>query len=137
MISCLSFLTDNCVKDLTSRYASNWLSKTRKLRVDADWLAETLHPYKSRNRVSCRYVFGILQCVVLGWLPSFLPPCLSSSPPSLGQRQGVSFMFEWEGRGWYNVPVNVFCIHDTLHPDVYLCVFLSSFLSFHPLCMKC
>ena len=125
MISCLPFLTDKCVKDLTSRYASNWLSKTRKLRVDADWLAETLHPYKSRNRVSCRYVFGILQCVVLGWLLLW------------GREREYLLCLSGEGRGWYNVPVNVFCIHDTLHPDVYLCVFLSPFLSFHPLCMKC
>ena len=41
---------DNCIKDVTRRYANNWQSQTRKLRVDADWWEETLLPYKSTNQ---------------------------------------------------------------------------------------
>jgi len=34
------------IKDVTQRYASNFLTQTRKLRVDQDWLDETLVHYK-------------------------------------------------------------------------------------------
>ncbi|XP_069100895.1 DNA repair protein complementing XP-C cells-like [Argopecten irradians] len=33
------------VKDVTARYAANWLTETRKLRVDPDWIEETYAPY--------------------------------------------------------------------------------------------
>ncbi|XP_052778468.1 DNA repair protein complementing XP-C cells-like [Mya arenaria] len=32
------------LKDVTARYASQWLTETRKLRVDRDWWGETLAP---------------------------------------------------------------------------------------------
>lgn len=37
------------IKDVTQRYASNFLIQTRKLRVDQDWLDETLVHYKDAN----------------------------------------------------------------------------------------
>lgn len=50
---CLSFVcfSENAVKDVSNRYASSWMSKTRKLRIDSDWWEDTLQPYKSRNKV--------------------------------------------------------------------------------------
>jgi len=49
----LSFVcfSENAIKDVTNRYASSWMSKTRKLRIDSDWWDDTLQPYKSRNKV--------------------------------------------------------------------------------------
>ncbi|XP_074609302.1 DNA repair protein complementing XP-C cells homolog isoform X2 [Acropora palmata] len=41
---------ENAIKDVTNRYASSWMSKTRKLRIDDDWWEETLRPFKSRNK---------------------------------------------------------------------------------------
>lgn len=38
---------DGYVKDITPRYASKWLTETRKLRVSDDWLEETVNPYRS------------------------------------------------------------------------------------------
>ncbi|CAC5365888.1 XPC [Mytilus coruscus] len=43
----ISFDNDGYIKDLTPRYASKWLTETRKLRIKDDWLQETLAPYKS------------------------------------------------------------------------------------------
>ena len=34
------------MKDITQKYASNWVTQTRKLRIDEDWWRETLYPYK-------------------------------------------------------------------------------------------
>ena len=31
------------MRDVTARYAKQWLSQTRKLRVDEDWWTETLN----------------------------------------------------------------------------------------------
>ena len=42
---------ENAVKDVTNRYASSWMSKTRKLRIDAEWWEDTLYPYRSKNKV--------------------------------------------------------------------------------------
>eukprot|EP00794_Sanderia_malayensis_P006145 gene6145-6851_t len=39
-----------CIKDVTCRYAANFLTKTRKLRVDREWWAETLKPYETGNK---------------------------------------------------------------------------------------
>ena len=54
MLSLLSFafFPENAVKDVTNRYASSWMSKTRKLRIDSDWWEDTLQPYKSKNKVN-------------------------------------------------------------------------------------
>lgn len=46
------FDTENSVKDVTERYASDWLSKTKKFRIDAEWWEETLLPYKTRKKVN-------------------------------------------------------------------------------------
>ncbi|XP_068713927.1 DNA repair protein complementing XP-C cells homolog [Montipora foliosa] len=46
----ISFDNKNCIKDVTNRYASSWMSKTRKLRIDSDWWEDTLLPYKSKNK---------------------------------------------------------------------------------------
>ena len=37
------------VKDLTRRYASNYLTQSRKLRVEEKWLEETLRPWLDRD----------------------------------------------------------------------------------------
>ncbi|XP_041350133.1 DNA repair protein complementing XP-C cells homolog [Gigantopelta aegis] len=44
-----AFNTDLSVKDVTCRYASEWMTQTRKLRVDADWLTKMLKPFKSSD----------------------------------------------------------------------------------------
>uniref|UniRef100_A0A8D8YT42 DNA repair protein complementing XP-C cells n=1 Tax=Cacopsylla melanoneura TaxID=428564 RepID=A0A8D8YT42_9HEMI len=41
----LAWNNDNTVKDLTKRYAPQWLTNTQKLRVDASWWKKTLRPY--------------------------------------------------------------------------------------------
>ncbi|XP_055958327.1 DNA repair protein complementing XP-C cells homolog isoform X2 [Patella vulgata] len=46
---CLAYSNDGSVKDVTARYASNWMSQTRKLRVDSDWWRETLAVYRSQE----------------------------------------------------------------------------------------
>ena len=38
------------MKDVTQRYASNWMSHTRKIRVDSEWWQETLAPYQPKNK---------------------------------------------------------------------------------------
>ncbi|KAH9490965.1 hypothetical protein Btru_032358 [Bulinus truncatus] len=38
----LGFKNDDSVKDLTARYAKQWLSHTRKLRADEEWWTQTL-----------------------------------------------------------------------------------------------
>ncbi|KAL9959833.1 hypothetical protein ACROYT_G033190 [Oculina patagonica] len=50
LVYVVSFDNKNAVKDVTNRYASSWMSKTRKLRIDSDWWEDTLQPYKSRNK---------------------------------------------------------------------------------------
>ena len=50
-ISFICLFLENAIKDVTNRYASSWMSKTRKLRIDSDWWEDTLQPYKSRNKV--------------------------------------------------------------------------------------
>ncbi|XP_021045698.1 DNA repair protein complementing XP-C cells [Mus pahari] len=39
--------SDGWVRDVTQRYDPAWLTTTRKCRVDAEWWAETLRPYRS------------------------------------------------------------------------------------------
>ena len=46
---CTSSLADGSVKDITAKYASQWLSHTRKQRVESDWWRESLQPYASTN----------------------------------------------------------------------------------------
>ena len=48
---------ENAVKDVTNRYASSWMSKTRKLRIDTEWWEDTLYPYRSKNKVGSLVVF--------------------------------------------------------------------------------
>ena len=36
------FVADGSVKDVTPRYAKQWLTHTRKARIQEDWLVETL-----------------------------------------------------------------------------------------------
>lgn len=38
---------DGCVKDVTQRYDPEWMTSTRKRRVEAQWWEETLAPYRS------------------------------------------------------------------------------------------
>ncbi|KAG8435902.1 hypothetical protein GDO86_007119 [Hymenochirus boettgeri] len=40
---------DGYVKDVTRRYDADWMTVTRKRRVDCDWWEETLRPYRSSN----------------------------------------------------------------------------------------
>ncbi|KAI5702624.1 hypothetical protein M8J75_002241 [Diaphorina citri] len=41
----LAWNNNNTVKDLTKRYAPQWLTMTQKLRVDSAWWKKTLKPY--------------------------------------------------------------------------------------------
>ena len=43
-------------KDLTCKYAGNWMTTCRKLRTDADWFREVMEPYRQ----------VILGCVKVG-----------------------------------------------------------------------
>ncbi|XP_067137695.1 DNA repair protein complementing XP-C cells homolog [Centruroides vittatus] len=45
----LAFDDKNYVKDVTKRYASNWMTNVRKLRIDSDWWNKTLLPFMLRN----------------------------------------------------------------------------------------
>ena len=40
-------LIDNHLKDVTKRYASEWLIHNRKLRIDEEWWTFTLNNYKT------------------------------------------------------------------------------------------
>ncbi len=40
---------DGCIKDVTKRYAANWFSHTRKLRVDDNWWMESIEPFRPLN----------------------------------------------------------------------------------------
>ncbi|XP_061186504.1 DNA repair protein complementing XP-C cells homolog [Saccostrea echinata] len=42
----VAYNEDGKWKDVTARYASNWMTDTRKLRVDPEWWEETLSVYK-------------------------------------------------------------------------------------------
>ena len=37
------------MKDLTQKYDSNWMTGTKKLRVEDDWWEETMAPYRVRE----------------------------------------------------------------------------------------
>ncbi|XP_033746540.1 DNA repair protein complementing XP-C cells-like [Pecten maximus] len=41
----LGFSNKGYIKDVTARYSANWLTDTRKLRTDPDWIEETFVPY--------------------------------------------------------------------------------------------
>ncbi|KAK3585967.1 hypothetical protein CHS0354_038511 [Potamilus streckersoni] len=45
----LAFNNEGTLKDVTARYASQWMTETRKLRIESDWWEETLEPYRPRN----------------------------------------------------------------------------------------
>ncbi|KAL4226611.1 hypothetical protein ACF0H5_014594 [Mactra antiquata] len=41
---------ENFIKDVTARYASQWLTETPKYRVDREWWEETLKPYLNPDK---------------------------------------------------------------------------------------
>ncbi|KAK7102070.1 DNA repair protein complementing XP-C cells homolog isoform X2 [Littorina saxatilis] len=45
----LGFENDGSVKDITARYAPQWLTHTRKQRVDSEWWRESLEPFGTSN----------------------------------------------------------------------------------------
>ncbi|BFZ12856.1 hypothetical protein BsWGS_15896 [Bradybaena similaris] len=45
----LGFKNDNSVKDVTARYSSQWLTHTRKNRIDQSWWTETLVAFDSTS----------------------------------------------------------------------------------------
>lgn len=47
---CLLTFTAGHIRDVTARYASQWLTETRKLRTDQAWWEETLQPYGSLDK---------------------------------------------------------------------------------------
>lgn len=42
-------VSDNSVKDVTARYSSQWLTHTRKNRIDPSWWTETLMAFDSTS----------------------------------------------------------------------------------------
>ena len=52
----LIFLSECSIKDVTCRYASGWLTTTPKLRVDPDWLTETMNLHRTKNLVSIFHI---------------------------------------------------------------------------------
>jgi len=40
----------NAIKDVTCRYASKFMSKTRRLRIDREWWSHTLEPYETKRK---------------------------------------------------------------------------------------
>ena len=64
----IAFDNDECIKDVTVRYASDWLITTRKLRVssvDPNWWKETLNPFKTSNQVQ-QFLLPFIQCKCFG-----------------------------------------------------------------------
>ena len=49
MIEILYLLAAGKMKDLTQKYDSNWMTGTKKLRVEDDWWEETMAPYRVRE----------------------------------------------------------------------------------------
>ncbi|KAK3103173.1 hypothetical protein FSP39_017002, partial [Pinctada imbricata] len=45
----VTYFQDGSLKDVTARYASNWMTDTRKLRTDPGWWEDTINPYRSLN----------------------------------------------------------------------------------------
>ena len=45
---------DGVLRDLTARYARQWMSHTRKLRVAEEWWQETLAPFDTTSLVEKR-----------------------------------------------------------------------------------
>ncbi|XP_048212285.1 DNA repair protein complementing XP-C cells [Perognathus longimembris pacificus] len=43
----VGFDSDGFARDVTQRYDPAWMTATRKCRIDAEWWAETLRPYRS------------------------------------------------------------------------------------------
>ncbi|XP_065066947.1 DNA repair protein complementing XP-C cells homolog [Rhopilema esculentum] len=50
LIYVLGIDNENAIKDVTCRYSAKFMSKTRKLRIDREWWAQTLHPYETKER---------------------------------------------------------------------------------------
>jgi len=49
MLYVLAINNKGRIKDVTQRYASNYLTQTRKMRVDQDWLDATLNPFMDKE----------------------------------------------------------------------------------------
>jgi hypothetical protein len=53
---------DNCVKDLTKKYAGHWLSCARKLRLSEEWWQQVLtpfqHPDAAREELENKRIHG-------------------------------------------------------------------------------
>ncbi|XP_014247249.1 DNA repair protein complementing XP-C cells [Cimex lectularius] len=45
----ISWDNNDCIKDLTRRYAPQWLTSTQKLRVDPQWWQKSIEPWAPRN----------------------------------------------------------------------------------------
>ncbi|XP_046839996.1 DNA repair protein complementing XP-C cells-like [Xenia sp. Carnegie-2017] len=45
----IGFDNEGSIKDVTCRYATNWMTTTRKLRTDGDWLEDTMSSFRSKN----------------------------------------------------------------------------------------
>ncbi|KAK2712997.1 DNA repair protein complementing XP-C cells homolog isoform X2 [Artemia franciscana] len=50
----LAFNSNGSLKEVTPRYASDWLTQIRKRRIDEAWLEETLSPYKEAESARSR-----------------------------------------------------------------------------------
>ncbi|XP_055539258.1 DNA repair protein complementing XP-C cells homolog [Wyeomyia smithii] len=49
LVYILAWNNDSTIKDVTTRYCSNYATSTKKLRVEQDWLDETLRKFKGKR----------------------------------------------------------------------------------------
>lgn len=45
----VAYNSEGKVKDVTRRYCPHWMTVTRKQRVDENWWAESLNPWKEKD----------------------------------------------------------------------------------------
>ena len=50
----IAYNSGGTIKDVTRRYCPNWLTVTRKQRVDENWWSESLAPWKEQNTVTSK-----------------------------------------------------------------------------------
>lgn len=50
----IAWKNDNSLKDVTRRYCKNYSTVTRKLRVDPNWLEESLKPFMGPQTIRDR-----------------------------------------------------------------------------------
>ena len=48
-IVCVAGVVDHCIKDLTKKYASHWLTCVRKLRISDEWWQSLLARYRTKD----------------------------------------------------------------------------------------